>query len=818
MRILKFGGSSLANPERIKLVKKIILQCFAKDPDLSVVVSAQSGVTNQLVKLCELIPGFSAESEAVIQEMEQRHLAAVKALIPVTEQPAAMAEIMTMCNELSDIAKGASLVGEVTLRTRDLILSFGERLSAFLVCQAIKAEIPDVLYTDARNLIKTDATFGKARVDFDSTSKLIKDYYLKNSGVKVVTGFIASTHLGQTTTLGRNGSDYTASVLGAALEADSIEIWSDTDGVMTTDPAYVKEAQTIGQLSYNEAMELSHFGAKVIFPASLHPAMAKNIPIIIKNTFNPDHRGTLICNESSSYNGFIKGITSLQNICMITVEGSGMVGAAGVSARMFNALSQQNISVILISQASSEHSICIALMEDDAKNACMILQNTFSEELVSGLISSVNYECKLAIVAVVGENMRHMPGVAARVFSPLGRNGINVKAISQGSSELNISFVIHENDLKKTLHVLHQSLFNQEIRQLHLYIAGTGSVGNRLLEMIENHNEYLVKERINLQLCGLINSRQMLIGDNPVDLCNRKTQMENDAEKASLYKFVEGILSRNLENSVFIDVTAAIEPVEYYNKLLSGNVTIVAANKRANSGSMEQYLMLHDVAKKRNISFHYETNVGAGLPVINVLQNILAGGDKVIKIEAVLSGTLNWLFSEYDGTIPFSELVRQAKERGYTEPDPRDDLSGTDVARKCLIIARECGLNIELEDIAVDSLLPSAAAQAENISGFFILLKTIDPVIKSRYAAATTEGKKIRYVTSIENGSAKVELVNVGDSNPFFALKGSENCIILTTNYYQQYPMVIKGPGAGVDVTAAGLLADIVRIAEEVRM
>jgi aspartokinase/homoserine dehydrogenase 1 len=528
MRILKFGGSSLANPERIKLVKEIINQYYTKYTDLSVVVSAQSGVTNQLVKLCDQIHEFSADNELTIQEIEQRHLIAIKALLPITDQPAAMAEIMTICNELSDIVKGASLVGEVTPRTRDLILSFGERLSAYLVCQAIKAEIPDVLFTDARYLIKTDATFGKAKVDFESTDKLIKDYYSKFGGPKVVTGFIASTQHKQTTTLGRNGSDYTASIIGAVLDADAIEIWSDTDGVMTADPAYVEEAQTIEQLSYNEAMELSHFGAKVIFPASLYPAMAKKIPLLVKNTFNPDHKGTLICDESKSDNGFIKGITSLGNICMITVEGSGMVGAAGVSARMFNALSQENISVILISQASSEHSICIGLMQDDADKACLILRETFSEELATGLISSVNYECKLAIVAVVGENMRHMPGVAARVFSPLGRNGINIKAISQGSSELNISFVIHENDLRKTLRILHQSLFNKEIRRLHLYIAGTGSVGSRLLEMIENHKEYLVRKKIDLQLFGLINRRQMVIGNKPFDLRNRKKLMEID--------------------------------------------------------------------------------------------------------------------------------------------------------------------------------------------------------------------------------------------------------------------------------------------------
>jgi bifunctional aspartokinase / homoserine dehydrogenase 1 len=818
MRILKFGGSSVANPDRIKIVSGIIRKCASEYPDISVVVSAQSGVTDQLVKLCELIEVLSSEREVVILELEQRHLQAVKALLPVAQQPAAMAEIMTLCNELSDIVKGASLVGEVTPRTRDLILSFGERLSAYLVCQAIKPDIPDVLYTDTRHLIKTDATFGRARVNFEVSNELIKEYYAENKGLKIITGFIASSLQGQTTTLGRNGSDYTASIVGAAMEADAIEIWTDTDGVMTADPTYVKEAQSIGQLSYSEAMELSHFGAKVIFPASLHPAMAKQIPILVKNTFNPEHKGTLICNESSRDNGFIKGITSLGNICMITVEGSGMVGVAGVSARMFIALSHENISVILISQASSEHSICIALMQEDAEKACQVLRNTFSEELFTGLISSVNEESGLAIVAVVGENMRNMPGVAARVFGPLGRNGINVKAISQGSSELNISFVIHENDLKKALRILHQSLYSMEIRRLHLFVAGTGSVGSRLLEMIRNHDEYLVRQKIDLQLCGVINSRQMLIGENPIPLSNWKELIENDAEEANFRRFIERMIFQNIENSVFVDVTAADEPVDFYNKLLSGNIAIVAANKRANTQKMEQYCQLHDAAKKRNVSFHYETNVGAGLPVINVIRNIIAGGDKVLKIDAILSGTINWLLSEYNGSKPFSELVLIAKERGYTEPDPRDDLSGMDVARKCLILARECGLEMELDNIAVDTLMPAEAAQSEDLSSFFMLLKRDDPNFHTRYTLARDEGKKLRYVASIESGIAKVELLELDESHPFFALRGSENCIILTTKYYQQYPMVIKGPGAGVDVTAAGLLADIIRIAEGIRV
>jgi len=481
MRILKFGGSSVASPERIKDVIQIVRRLVNSDQsnntdysDIAIVVSAQGGVTDKLVKLCELIPIDIGSCDLIIQELERRHLDSLKALLPVAQHPAAMAEVMSMCNELSDIVKGASLVGEVTARTKDLILSFGERLSAFVVSLAFKyadleaitgnAMYADAIYTDARQIIKTDATYGQAKVDFEKTNILTRDYFAANKGLKVVTGFIGSSSQGQTTTLGRSGSDYTASIIGAALDADVIEIWTDVDGMMTADPRYVEEAQSIDQLSYNEAMELSHFGAKVLFPASLQPAMNKKIPILVKNTLNPDHKGTLVCADSSLNGGPIKGITSLKNICLINVEGCGMVGVAGVSARMFGALSQNHISVIFISQASSEHSICIALMQENAEKAAHLLKETFASELVGGQITSISYESRLAIVAVVGENMRHVPGVAARVFSPLGKNKINVIAISQGSSEINISIVIHEDDLKKALCSLHKSFFNKRMR------------------------------------------------------------------------------------------------------------------------------------------------------------------------------------------------------------------------------------------------------------------------------------------------------------------------------------------------------------------
>ena len=817
MRILKFGGSSIADPERIKNVIGIVTDYCLRYDKITLVVSAQGGITDQLVKLCEMIPIEKSGYESIITEIEQRHLQTIKILMPMAKQPSVMAEVMAICNELSGIAKGASLVGELTLRTHDLILSFGERLSAFVIACTLKAVLPVVNYTDARNLIKTDANFGYAKVDFEISNRLIQNYFAENAGVNVVTGFIASTLQGQTTTLGRSGSDYTASILGAALNADAIEIWTDVDGVMTADPRFVKEAQSISQLSYNEAMELTHFGAKVIFPATMQPAMAKEIPILVKNTFNPSHLGTLICKESGKDSGFIKGISSLKNICLINLEGSGMVGVAGVSARMFRVLAQHSISVILISQASSEHSICIGILRKEAEQACNLLRKAFAEELHSGLISDINYEDGLAVVAVVGENMRKMPGVSARVFGPLGRNGINVKAICQGSSELNISIVIEQLHLQKALRVLHQSLFNYELLQLHLYIIGTGAIGSKLLEMISAQKQNLIEQKIMLKVCGLCNSRKMIVSEEDIEIESYQDLLQTSPINSDLQQLTENIISQNLENSVFIDITASSEPVKFYNALLSNNIAVVTANKRANTQNMYEYNLLHQSAKKRNTPFHYETNVGAGLPVINVLQSLISSGDHVNKIEAVLSGTMNYLLSEYDGSKPFSDLVKYAKENNYTEPDPRDDLSGMDVARKCLILARECGWAIEESDIEVEPLMSVECANAKDVPAFFEELENYNNPFQKRFEEAKANGKRLRYVAEIENGKAKVSVIEVDETHAFYSLRGTENCISLTTKYYQQYPMVIKGPGAGVNVTSAGVLADIVRIAEGLR-
>lgn len=818
MKILKFGGSSVADAGNIRKVVEIIRQNILEGNEIAVVVSAMGGMTDRLVELCRAVTENPGSCDEIIREIEERHLETARTLLPVENHPAVMAEIMSLCNELSDIVKGAVLLSEVTPRTKDLVLSFGERLSAYLITEILRLDIPDALYTDARKIIRTDSDFGKAKVDFKMTEDLIKKYFFEHKGLKVITGFIGSDPNGQTTTLGRSGSDYTATIVAYSVDAESVEIWSDADGVMTADPHFVPEARSIEKLSYSEAMELSHFGARILFPLSLHPAMLKQIPVRVKNTFNPEHPGTLISRETSKDNGIIKGITSLRNISIVNVEGSGMVGVAGISARLFTALSQNRISVILISQASSEHSICIAVKQEDAPGACAIIREAFSAELASGLISSVNNEDGLAIVAVVGENMRHVPGVAARVFNPLGRNGINIKAISQGSSELNISFVISGSDLGKALRILHQALFSREVRRLHIYMAGTGAIGSRLMEMIHHQQESLLSQKIELKICGLINTRKMLLSEDGIDPGMWKTQFNNTGVRAKLSEFVGGLLSHNFENSIFIDATASDEPVVYYEKLLSSNVSIVAANKRANTGRQSEYNSLKINARKRNVSFNYETNVGAGLPVINVIRNLQAGGDEILKIEAVLSGTVNWLLSEYDGKMTFSELVRLAREKGITEPYPGDDLLGLDVARKCLILARECGLQLEPEEVDVEPVLPAPVPSKGTLEELFSEIEKQEHLIFSRYIRTTEEGKKLRYVALIENGAAKVRIIKTGEDHPFFSLRGSENCLIFTTKYYSQYPLVVKGPGAGVDVTSAGLLADIVRIAETVRL
>jgi aspartokinase/homoserine dehydrogenase 1 len=813
MRILKFGGSSVASPDAIRRVIDIVLEARSRHGPLAVVVSAFGGVTDALLHLGELALAGQATYAEALAEIGRRHLSIVAEMVEADRRPEALARVQEMLTQLDDVCRGIALVGERTPKTTDFIVSFGERLSACIVCDILRAQAPDAAYLDARQVVRTDAQFGAARVDFARTDALIADYLRRHPGLPVITGFIGSNGEGATTTLGRSGSDYTAAIFGAALDAEAIEIWTDVNGLMTADPRQVRQAFSLERLSYVEAMELSYFGAKVIFPATMQPAMVKNIPILIKNTFNPAFPGTVISRQSDPGGMTVKGISSLSGIALLNVQGSNMVGVVGISHRLFAALAQAGVNVILISQASSEHSICLAVTERSAAAASEAIEAAFELEIGRGWIDPVETVRGQAIVAIVGENMRRMPGVAAKMFTALGKNGINVAAIAQGSSELNLSAVIEEKDLSKALNALHEGLFLSDRRTVNLFVAGTGLIGHELLGIIERQQAYLAGDhRIYLNLVGLTNRRRMKFwsGDGLAAGC--RAQLDAEGEEADLSAFVDRMRAANLPNSVFVDATASADLVDCYEPILAANISIVTPNKLANSGPMQRYRRLRRMAARSNVQFRYETNVCAGLPVIGVLQDLLHSGDRVIRLEAVLSGTLNYLLSEYDGSRPFSAMVAQAMEKGFTEPDPRDDLNGLDVARKILILARECGSEEELSAVKLESIVPAAFFEAGSRQAFLQGLIAFDPAFDARYCEAADRGRKLRYIGRYEAGALSVGLEEVGPDHPFFALQGTENCVSLTTDYYRTYPMVIKGPGAGAAVTAAGVFAEIVRL------
>ncbi|MFT6893533.1 MAG: aspartokinase/homoserine dehydrogenase 1, partial [Algoriphagus sp.] len=751
-----------------------------------------------------------------LQTLEEKHLTLVRQLIGVHTQSTIMTYVKVRFKELEDLFHGIFLIKENSARTLDYVASFGERLSAFILAESMQAQGMKTQFLDARDVIRTNDRFGQAKVDFDTTNEQIKTYFATHDGIKVITGFIASTSKGETTTLGRSGSDYTASIFAGALEATDLEIWTDVSGVLTSDPRLVYTAFTIPQLSYNEAMELSHFGAKVIFPATMQPAMKRSIPIYIKNTFDPENPGTLI-NGDVSGGPLIKGISSISNISMVTVQGAGLMDSAGASSRVFKALAEAKISILLISQASSEHSICLAIKSHEAILAKEAVEMEFYYEIKSGEMDEVTVLNELATIAVVGENMRHNPGASGRMFRALGRNNINVAAIAQGSSELNISAVIPQVDLQKALNALHEAFFLSENKVLHVFLVGTGLIGKALIKMIANQQEKLRGDNeLEILIHGMANSRFMAFHEDGFDLKNSYHLSEVD-EKTDLHQFINKMEEMNFSNSVFVDCTASQDVAELYSKILEAKVAIVTPNKKANSGSMEQYLALKKLAKKRGVKFLYETNVAAGLPVINTLQDLMLSGDKVIRIEAVLSGSMNFIFSELEKGDPFSEVVKVAKQKGYTEPDPRDDLSGMDVARKILILGREAEQTLEFDDITIQSMVPEDCQSANTVSEFFEKLQAHDQEFTSLLEQAEAKGEKLRFMATLENGKAKVGLNSLTNSHPFSSLSGSDNMILMTTDRYHDQPMIIRGPGAGADVTAAGVFADVIRIGNYTR-
>ncbi|GAB2785910.1 bifunctional aspartate kinase/homoserine dehydrogenase I [Rhabdobacter roseus] len=813
MKVLKFGGTSVGTVDTIKQVISILENNLAQGERMAVIFSAMGGVTNRLIEIGRMASAGQAEYLELLKAVEERHFATIRGLLNVKNQSTTFAAVKGLFNELEDLLRGVSLIRELTPRTLDLIMSFGERLSTTIITEALKHRGIATEYCDARSLIRTNDHFGLAEVDFEITNRQILEYFAKTSALPCVTGFVASTADGITTTLGRGGSDYTASIFGAALDAEVIEIWTDVDGMMTADPRKVPNAFTIPSISYAEAMELSHFGAKVIYPPSLQPAFAKNILIKVLNTFNTAFEGTLVHRSANGKEYAITGISSIDDVALVNIQGSGMIGVAGISARLFTALSDHRISVILISQASSEHSICFTIDPRNADRAREVLQKAFEAEIAVGDIDSISIEKNLSIIAIVGEGMKKSTGVSGKLFSVLGKNGINVIATAQGSSELNISVVLSKNDLSKALNAIHGVFFQSETRSLNLFIVGVGLIGGTLLEQIRNQTTYLRDEKfLKLNVAGLTNTKKMLLEPDGIDPTRWRDELDELGVKTSLPAFVQRIIELNLPNSVFVDCTSDKDIVYYYGDLLDANISVVTPNKVANSGRYAEYLQLQRMALHRGVKFLYETNVGAGLPIINTIQGLMASGDKFLKIEAILSGTLSYIFNTFGPGVRFVDVVREAKAKGYTEPDPRDDLSGTDVARKILILAREVGVPLEPEDIAIAQLLPDNCQQAPSIEAFFAELEASNDYFEKLLTDAQAQGEVLRYIATLENDRATVELRTVGPQHPFYTLSGSDNIVSFTTERYKDRPLVVKGPGAGAEVTASGVFADIMSI------
>jgi bifunctional aspartokinase / homoserine dehydrogenase 1 len=810
MKLLKFGGTSVGSPENIKQVIEIVSNRKEK---ISVVVSAFTGITNQLNSLSSFAAEGHEKFKDILNDIESRHINAVKELISIKRQSSILANVKMLINELDDIVKGVFLVREISPRVLDFIMSFGERLSAYIISEAIKDRDIKCEFLDARKLIKTNENFGNARIDIDVTYKNINNYFRRHKDLQIITGFIASTKDNQTTTLGRQGSDYTASIFGAALNASSIEIWTDVDGVMTADPQKVKRAFSIGNLSYEEAMELSYFGAKVIYPPTMQPASEKNIPIHIKNTFNPKGNGTIISDKLYSNGHLIKGISSIHDIGLLRVQGSGMIGVAGVSMRLFGALAKKKINVILITQASSEHSICVAIDSKNIISSKKAIEDEFSLEIESHRMENVIAEDGFSIIAIVGENMRHRHGIAGRLFQALGKNGINLIAIAQGSSELNISAVINKNDEAKALNVLHDAFFLSNTKSLNVYLLGTGQIGSTLLIQIEQQEKSLrSSQALDIKVLAVANSKKMYFDNDGISIRNWREILEKSDEKTNIEKFIDNMKSANMPNSIFVDCTASENITSFYPKILSSNISIVTPNKKANSGIYGYYKQLKDIANEHNVRFLYETNVGAGLPVISTLGDLISSGDKVLKVEAILSGTLSYIFNSFGLGKCFSEIVMEAQAKGYTEPDPRDDLNGLDFARKILILARETGIPLELKDIKVQNILSEKCRKAKSINEFFKHLKQMDEDFEKMKTKAIENKKVLRYIAVLENGKAEISLKSVDHQHPFYLLSGSDNIISFTTERYKKTPLVIKGPGAGAEVTGGGVFSDIIRI------
>ena len=813
MRVLKFGGSSVAKPERIKNLVEILKGYYTTGEQFTVVFSAFGGVTDQLIEMGQLAAKGDETYLEVFESFANRHQAAIKELLREELQKKVAQEMSSNHEVLKNLLYGIFLVREASARTMDYVLSFGERSSSFIIANVLTQEGIDASFLDARKIIKTDKNFGSASVDFEKTFSNVKKYYQENPEVQVVTGFIASAKGGLTTTLGRGGSDYTASIIAAGLNARHIEIWTDVDGVLTADPRKVKKAFTIPRMTYAEAMEMSHFGAKVIYPPTLQPALKLNIPIYIKNTFNPEFSGTFISNQKDTKAHPVKGISSINNIALLTLSGSGLFGVPGIAARLFNSLAQAGINIVLITQGSSENAISFAVQPKVAVKARKRVESEFEFEMEKGLVDNVKIEEDLSVVAIIGENMRYQPGIAGRLFQALGKNGVNAVAIAQGSSELNISVVIPRVDETKALNALHEAFFLSDTKALHVFIVGVGLIGGTLIQQIQKQAIFLKEKRgLEIKVVGLANTKKMLFNEDGINLENWKEELLNTKLPSDVGQFVTRMKNMNLSNSIFVDNTASDTVAKYYETILENSISISTPNKIATSSGYLQYQRLKNIAIKRGVQFLYETNVGAGLPVITTLSDLINSGDQILKIEGVLSGSLSFIFNSFSEGVKFSDIVKEAGKRGFTEPDPRIDLNGIDVRRKIIILARETGLPLESVDVEIENILPDPARDAETVEQFFIELEKADDHFEMLRSSAAKEGKVLRMIASLENGKATINMHAVDQSHPFYSLSGSDNMIVFTTQRYKERPLVIRGPGAGAEVTAAGVFAEIITI------
>ncbi len=813
MKVLKFGGSSVATPERIQNIIEILKSYYQRGDRFAVVFSAFGGVTDALIEMSRRASKGEECYQSLFHEFSERHQEAVRKLIKPPLQKSILAELQANHEVLKNLLYGIYLVREASPRTMDYVLSFGERNSAFIIAHAVQQAGIQAGYLDARKIIKTDKSFGSAKVNFELTNEKIRQYFEEHPEVQIVTGFIGSTKGGLTTTLGRGGSDYTASILAAALEARQIEIWTDVNGVLTADPRKVKKAFTIPRMTYAEAMEMSHFGAKVIYPPTLQPALRKRIPIYIKNTFQPEFEGTYISAEADRNGHAVKGISSIPEVALLTLSGSGLFGVPGMAARLFNCLAREKINIILITQGSSEHAISFAVEPSKAQLASKLVAREFEYEQEKGWVDPIKIEQDLSVVAIIGENMRYRPGIAGRLFQALGKNGINAVAIAQGSSELNISVVINRSDEAKALNALHEAFFLSDTKVLHLFMVGVGLIGSTLIQQIRKQAKYLKEKRsLEIKIVGLANSRKMLFDEEGIDLDNWAETLAQATDTMRLQEFIARMKALNLSNSIFVDNTASEEVARFYETILDSSISISTPNKIATSSAYLQYQRLKTIAQKRGVQFLYETNVGAGLPVIGTLNDLINSGDRILKIEGVLSGSLSYIFNNFRPGRSFSAIVREAREKGFTEPDPRQDLTGADVRRKLVILAREIGLPLEPEEVEIEDILPPAVKEAPSVDAFFEQLEKHDAHFNALLEKAESSGGVLRMIASLEDGKAALRLSTVKAGHPFHSLSGSDNMIVFTTERYRERPLVVQGPGAGAEVTAAGVFSEIISI------